>query len=185
MYGFWGEGHTWPFTDHPFPDGTTAERTFVQHARSPTRALEKDPARDEHAARLEPRRQLGAARPHHPQPQLGEDRHHLRRERTDRGDLQPATLGGGSARGGDVGRLAGVAASRRGRHLHRQRHRSRHGRRRQLLVALELARGEGRERHELLPPLPRDDRHHRSPGGLPRAALVRLATTRAAIATGS
>jgi hypothetical protein len=29
MYGFWGEGHTWPFTDHPFPDGTTAERTFV------------------------------------------------------------------------------------------------------------------------------------------------------------
>src|SRR6476619_1101628 len=30
MYGFWGEGHTWPFTDHPFPDGTTAERTFVR-----------------------------------------------------------------------------------------------------------------------------------------------------------
>jgi hypothetical protein len=30
MYGFWGEGHSWPFTDHPFPDGTTAERTFVR-----------------------------------------------------------------------------------------------------------------------------------------------------------
>ena len=30
MYGFWGEGHTWPFTDHPFPDGATAERTFVR-----------------------------------------------------------------------------------------------------------------------------------------------------------
>jgi hypothetical protein len=30
MYGFWGEGHTWPFTDHPFPDGETAERTFVR-----------------------------------------------------------------------------------------------------------------------------------------------------------
>jgi hypothetical protein len=29
MYGFWGEGHTWPFTDHPFPDDATAERTFV------------------------------------------------------------------------------------------------------------------------------------------------------------
>ena len=29
MYGFWGEGHTWPFTDHPFPDASTAERTFV------------------------------------------------------------------------------------------------------------------------------------------------------------
>jgi hypothetical protein len=30
QYGFWGEGHTWPFTDHPFPDGVTAERTFVR-----------------------------------------------------------------------------------------------------------------------------------------------------------
>src|SRR5262245_60366543 len=30
MYGFWGEGHTWPFTDHPFPDGATAERTWVR-----------------------------------------------------------------------------------------------------------------------------------------------------------
>ena len=29
MYGFWGEGHTWPFTDNPFPDRETAERTFV------------------------------------------------------------------------------------------------------------------------------------------------------------
>ena len=29
MYGFWGEGHTWPFTDNPFPDSETAERTFV------------------------------------------------------------------------------------------------------------------------------------------------------------
>lgn len=30
MYGFWGEGHTWPFEGHPFPDDTTAERTFVE-----------------------------------------------------------------------------------------------------------------------------------------------------------
>jgi len=30
MYGFWGEGHTWPFTNHPFPDDATAERTFVR-----------------------------------------------------------------------------------------------------------------------------------------------------------
>lgn len=30
MYGFWGEGHTWPFTDNPFPDNGTAERTFVR-----------------------------------------------------------------------------------------------------------------------------------------------------------
>jgi hypothetical protein len=31
MYGFWGEGHTWPFPDqHPFPDYVTAENTFVE-----------------------------------------------------------------------------------------------------------------------------------------------------------
>ncbi|HXY41166.1 MAG TPA: hypothetical protein VEQ10_15945 [Vicinamibacteria bacterium] len=30
MYGFWGEGHTWPYTNNPFPDATTAERTFAR-----------------------------------------------------------------------------------------------------------------------------------------------------------
>ncbi|HUX09919.1 MAG TPA: twin-arginine translocation signal domain-containing protein [Terriglobia bacterium] len=30
MYGFWGEGHTWPFTNTPFPDYETAERTWVK-----------------------------------------------------------------------------------------------------------------------------------------------------------
>jgi len=29
MYGFWGEGHTWPFQGNPFPDYITAEKTFV------------------------------------------------------------------------------------------------------------------------------------------------------------
>ena len=28
MYGFWGEGHTWPFGNNPFPDYQTAERTW-------------------------------------------------------------------------------------------------------------------------------------------------------------
>ena len=30
MYGFWGEGHTWPFSNNPFPDRLTAERTWAQ-----------------------------------------------------------------------------------------------------------------------------------------------------------
>jgi hypothetical protein len=30
MYGFWGEGHTWPFSNTPFPDYATAERTWMQ-----------------------------------------------------------------------------------------------------------------------------------------------------------
>ncbi len=29
MYGFWGEGHTWPFANNPFPDYRTAERTWT------------------------------------------------------------------------------------------------------------------------------------------------------------
>lgn len=29
MYGFWGEGHTWPLERTPFPDYNTAESTFV------------------------------------------------------------------------------------------------------------------------------------------------------------
>jgi hypothetical protein len=29
MYGFWGEGHTWPYSNNPFPDYPTAERTWV------------------------------------------------------------------------------------------------------------------------------------------------------------
>jgi hypothetical protein len=29
MYGFWGEGHTWPFSNSPFPDYQTAERTWM------------------------------------------------------------------------------------------------------------------------------------------------------------
>jgi hypothetical protein len=29
LYGFWGEGHTWPFRNNPFPDYQTAERTWI------------------------------------------------------------------------------------------------------------------------------------------------------------
>jgi len=29
MYGFWGEGHTWPLESNPYPDPVTAEATFV------------------------------------------------------------------------------------------------------------------------------------------------------------
>jgi hypothetical protein len=29
MYGFWGEGHTWPFGNNPFPDYQTAEHTWT------------------------------------------------------------------------------------------------------------------------------------------------------------
>ena len=30
MYGFWGEGHTWPLERNPFPDFATADKTFLR-----------------------------------------------------------------------------------------------------------------------------------------------------------
>lgn len=30
MYGFWGEGHSWPFEGHSFPDDVIAEQTFLK-----------------------------------------------------------------------------------------------------------------------------------------------------------
>lgn len=33
MYGFWGEGHTWPFETNPFPDSVVAEQTFNEMFR--------------------------------------------------------------------------------------------------------------------------------------------------------
>ncbi len=30
MYGFWGEGHSWPFEGNPFPNYISAEQTFVK-----------------------------------------------------------------------------------------------------------------------------------------------------------
>lgn len=30
MYGFWGEGHTWPLEKNPYPDYSAAEETFVK-----------------------------------------------------------------------------------------------------------------------------------------------------------
>jgi hypothetical protein len=30
MYGFWGEGHTWPYEGHPFPSDVIAEQTWMK-----------------------------------------------------------------------------------------------------------------------------------------------------------
>ncbi|MDZ7765935.1 MAG: hypothetical protein U5K00_16215 [Melioribacteraceae bacterium] len=30
MYGFWGEGRSWPFEGNPFPDNVIAEQTFLK-----------------------------------------------------------------------------------------------------------------------------------------------------------
>jgi hypothetical protein len=43
MYGFWGEGHTWPFANNPFPDYQTAERTWVNMLEVQLEQFKKTP----------------------------------------------------------------------------------------------------------------------------------------------
>ena len=43
MYGFWGEGHTWPFANNPFPDYFTAERTWVEMLNVQLESFNKTP----------------------------------------------------------------------------------------------------------------------------------------------
>jgi hypothetical protein len=43
MYGFWGEGHTWPFSNNPFPDYQTAERTWIRMLEVQLDAFRKTP----------------------------------------------------------------------------------------------------------------------------------------------
>ncbi|MGB2666653.1 MAG: hypothetical protein WAK48_21800 [Candidatus Acidiferrum sp.] len=43
MYGFWGEGHTWPFEKNPYPDYSTAENTFVKMFQIQTDHWKKTP----------------------------------------------------------------------------------------------------------------------------------------------
>ena len=43
MYGFWGEGHTWPFSNNPFPDYPTAEQTWTHMLEVQLDAFTKTP----------------------------------------------------------------------------------------------------------------------------------------------
>jgi hypothetical protein len=43
MYGFWGEGHTWPLEKNPYPDYSAAENTFVKMFRVQTEHWKKTP----------------------------------------------------------------------------------------------------------------------------------------------
>jgi len=43
MYGFWGEGHTWPLETNPFPDAVTAENTFVSMFQHQAERWKKTP----------------------------------------------------------------------------------------------------------------------------------------------
>ena len=93
MYGFWGEGHTWPFEGNPFPSNLVAEQTWAAMFETQLEHWTKSPAGHEHAARLQHRGQRRSARSHDPHRQLAAHRHDLHREHPDRGAQLPSTLG--------------------------------------------------------------------------------------------
>ena len=43
MYGFWGEGHTWPLERNPFPDFATADKTFLRMLEQQLKCWKKTP----------------------------------------------------------------------------------------------------------------------------------------------
>jgi len=43
MYGFWGEGHTWPLEKNPYPDYSAAENAFVKMFQIQTEHWKKTP----------------------------------------------------------------------------------------------------------------------------------------------
>ena len=43
MYGFWGEGHSWPFETSPFPDSATAQETWLEIFEMQRRHWDKTP----------------------------------------------------------------------------------------------------------------------------------------------
>ena len=77
MYGFWGEGHTWPFGNNPFPDYLTAERTWTNMLEVQLEHFSKTPLLTNTQPDLQSGWQFRTARPHGPQQQLDSQRHHL------------------------------------------------------------------------------------------------------------
>lgn len=43
LYGFWGEGHSWPFESNPFPDPVTAQETWSEFFEMQCRHWDKTP----------------------------------------------------------------------------------------------------------------------------------------------
>lgn len=78
LYGFWGEGHTWPFRNNPFPDYATAERTWMRMFETQLRHWTKTPL----VTNTQPDfsvvgKERGRSRPFREKSQLAADRQHL------------------------------------------------------------------------------------------------------------
>ena len=64
MYGFWGEGHTWPLEKNPYPDYVTAEATFVRMLDEQMSTMEENSISYQHPAGFQQGRKFGIGGPH-------------------------------------------------------------------------------------------------------------------------
>ena len=111
MYGFWGEGHTWPLERNPFPDYATAEATFVRMLEQQLEHWKKTPLTTNTQPDFSKVGNFELARAHRAQSQLAAHRHDLHRERADRSVEQSSRVDRRDRGSADVGRLAAEPAS--------------------------------------------------------------------------
>ena len=174
MYGFWGEGHTWPFSNTPFPDYQTAERTWMRMLEVQLEHFTKTPlltntqpdySRVGNAEMLD--------RTVRSNNWIRSDTIFIENEQIEALSNRPPWIAALLEQG-----LPGKppdAIGRAGGHLSRGEHdRPRAGHRRKLLVALEFPSNQRAESAELLPGFARLVRPHQSPHRLSRQAVVYL-----------
>ncbi len=99
MYGFWGEGHTWPYEGNPFPSNLVAEQTWSAMFEMQLEQWTKVPLATNTQPDFSNVGQRRVARSHDAHRQLVAYGHNLYREHANRGVEQPSSLGRGDLRG--------------------------------------------------------------------------------------
>ena len=161
MYGFWGEGHTWPFTSHPFPDDATAEKTWIKMFEIQLRCWTKTPL----ATNTQPDwSRVGnselIARTIRSNNWLRTDSIFIENEQIEALSNRPSWIAAISEVGMTTGRHQRFAYGS-GRDGERKYYSARNGHRRQLLVGVELAQHFGAPHPELLRKISDTDRYPR------------------------
>ena len=151
MYGFWGEGHTWPYEGNPFPSQLVAEQTWMSMFEMQLEHWTKVPL----ATNTQPDfSNVGNAdmldRTMRTGNWLRTDTIFIENTQIEALEL-PSALGRGHLRSWfHHGRSEGTSHRRRRNHLQRADHFSRRRCRRQLSIGLELAQPIGPQHYELL-----------------------------------
>ena len=175
MYGFWGEGHTWPYEGNPFPSQLVAEQTWMsmfeiqlQHWTKVPLATNTQPdfSNVGNADMLDRTMRTGNW--------LRTDTIFIENTQIEALELPPA-LGRSHLRSWfHHGRSEATSDRRRRNYLQRADHFSRRRCRRQLSIGLELAQPVGPQHYELLRKVSRADRRDGPPDRLSHPPVVYL-----------